>query len=427
MTTSPAQKRSSAKTFISTGLGNALEWYDWQVYATFAPFIAAQMFRTEDTVSALLSTLAIFAVGFVARPFGGVLFGWLSDAKGRKFSLVFAVALASLGALIIAVIPPFTTIGVMASLLLLLARLIQGLAHGGEMPSAQTYLNESAPKERRGLWSSFIYVSGTSGILFATVVGAVLTTWLPEDFMATWGWRMPFLLAAILGLYALIMRAKLEETEHFEAVKDTHEAKTGAVRQLLDNKAAVLKVIGLTLGFTVSFYVWSVTAPTYASGVLGMDKAASLWAGVVGNIIFIAFLPVWGIVSDRIGRKPVLLIGTLGTAITYWPMNAMMDSRPWTLIVAMTVVLFFLSAAAAITPAVYSELFPTTIRTLGTALPYAIAVAVFGGTAPYLQTWFSSALDASWLFSLYSIVLLVISAAVVLSLKETKGLDLHHR
>jgi MHS family alpha-ketoglutarate permease-like MFS transporter len=424
MSTTVQQEQSPAKTIIGTGLGNALEWYDWLVYATFTPFIAAQIFRTEDPTAALLSTLAIFAVGFLARPLGGVLFGWLADAKGRKFSLVASVALASLGALLIAVIPPFATIGVMASFLLLVARLIQGLAHGGELPSAQTYLNETAPRERRGLWSSLIYISGTSGILLATVLGAILTTWLPTDFMSVWGWRIPFLLASVLGLYTLIMRARLEETEHFEQVQDTQEARTNALRQLLQNKVSVLKVIGLTVGFTVAYYVWSVTAPTYASGVLGMDKAASLWSGIVGNVIFIAFLPLWGALSDRIGRKPVLLIGTLGTAAAYWPMNAVMDSRPWTLIVAMSVALFFLSAVASIAPAVYSELFPTTVRTLGTALPYAIAVAVFGGTAPYLQTFFSS-LGAGWLFSVYAIVLLVISAGVVVSLKESKGMDLH--
>lgn len=422
-----ATKQSSSmvrKSLIGTGLGNALEWFDWQIYATFAPFIALQMFRSQDPISALLSTLAIFAVGFIARPFGGLLFGWISDRHGRKVSLLLAIGLASIGSVIIAVIPSFTVIGNMASLLLLVARLIQGLAHGGEMPSAQTFLSESAPKEHRGLWSSIVYVSGTTGILLATIIGAILTTFLPEQFMSQWGWRVPFLIAAILGLYTLVLRTRLKETDSFAAARSERaDDRISFWRQLIDNRIAVIKVVGLTLGFTVSFYVWAVTPPAYASEVLGMDTSSALWAGLVGNALFIICLPLWGALSDRIGRKPVMLIGLLGSAISYWPMNSIMTDKPWTLIVSMTVVLFFLSAVAAISPAVYSELFPTGVRTLGTALPYAFSVALFGGTAPYLQTWFAS-IGADWLFPTYAIVLLLISAAVVLSLLETRGIDL---
>ncbi|WP_293698763.1 MFS transporter [uncultured Agrococcus sp.] len=433
MTTTPTTeartKQKPRRILIGTGFGNALEWFDWQIYATFAPFIAAVMFSTQDPLSALLSTLAIFAVGFVARPLGGLLFGWIGDRMGRKFSLVLAIILASVGSLMIGLLPTFDSIGSFASLLLLVARLIQGLAHGGEMPAVQTYLSEAAPKERRGLWSSFIYVSGTTGILSATLLGALLTTFLSPEFMADWGWRIPFLLAAVLGLYALVMRAKLEETESFEHEKAetaTEKVKESLWRQLGRNWRPLMAVIGLTVGITVSFYVWGVTAPTYASGVLGMDQSTALWSGVVGTAIFILVLPFWGWLSDRIGRKPVFIIGVLGVAAGFFPVTAFMSDQPWTLVVAMSIQLFFMAGAMSIAPAMYAELLPTGIRTIGTALPYAFAVAIFGGTAPYLQTWMTS-FSSPLLFSGYAVALLVISAITALIIPETRGIDLKQR
>lgn len=421
---SPVQRtKQTRKTLVGTGIGNALEWYDWQTYATFAPFFATQLFSAEDKVSAMLSALAIFAVGFVARPFGGLLFGWLADRRGRKFALTLAVGIASFGSLLIAVTPTFDNVGVLASAMLLGARLIQGLAHGGEMPSAQTYLTESAPKEKRGLWSSLIYFSGMLGILFATLLGAVLNMMLSAEAMLAWGWRVPFFLGAILGVYALVMRARLHETEAFEKV-GLAVRKESIWPQVLKNKKQALQVIGLTVGFTVSFYVWGVTAPGYASTAFGMDRGQALWASVVGNVVFLIALPLWGMLSDRIGRRPVLLIGAFGSAVMFFPMMALLREQPWQLAASMSVMLLFLAACASIVPAVYAELFPTRIRTVGTAIPYALCVAIFGGTAPYLQAWLTS-IGVSVLFSVYAVLLLLVSTAVIaFTLKETKGKDL---
>lgn len=421
---SPVQRqKQTRKTLVGTGIGNALEWYDWQTYATFAPFFATQLFNSDDKVSAMLSALAIFAVGFVARPFGGLLFGWIADRRGRKFALTLAVGIASFGGLLIAVTPTFNSVGVLASAMLLGARLIQGLAHGGEMPSAQTYLTESAPKEKRGLWSSLIYFSGMLGILFATLLGAVLNMALSEEAMLAWGWRVPFFLGAILGVYALVMRARLHATEAFNKI-ELAVRRESIWPQVLKNKKQALQVIGLTVGFTVSFYVWGVTAPGYASTAFGMDRGQALWASVVGNVVFLIALPLWGMLSDRIGRRPVLMIGTFGAAVMFFPMMALLREQPWQLAASMSVMLLFLAACASIVPAVYAELFPTRIRTVGTAIPYALCVAIFGGTAPYLQAWLSS-IGVSVLFSVYAVLLLLVSTAVIaFTLKETKGKDL---
>ncbi|ASN53397.1 MFS transporter [Sinomonas sp. R1AF57] len=415
---------STQRTLIGTGIGNAVEWYDWAIYATFAPYFAAQLFSNTDPTSAILSTLAIFAVGFVARPFGGFIFGWIGDRIGRKSSMTLAVGLAALGSLLIGISPTFGAVGAWASLLLLVARLIQGLAHGGELPSSQTYLSEMAPREKRGLWSTLIYTSGTVGILGGTLLGAVLSGVLSKADMAAWGWRIPFLIGAAFGLYALIMRARLKETDAFEheTVQERHEPMWP---QIVRHRRQALQVIGLTVGLTVSYYIWGVVAPTYASTTLGMDRGEALWASSIALVVFIAVLPLWGRAADRFGRKPIMWASALGAAAMHYPMIWLLRDSPWQLTVSMSVMLFFIAGSAAIVPAVYAELFPTKIRTVGVGVPYSICVAVFGGTAPYLQQWLTG-IGSAGLFNLYSVALLVVSAVVVLSVPETKGKDLSH-
>ncbi|MET4096115.1 MFS transporter [Arthrobacter sp. UYCu712] len=410
------------KTIVGTGIGNAVEWYDWAIYATFTPFIASQLFSKADPASAVLSTLAIFAVGFVARPFGGFLFGWIGDRIGRKSSMTLAVGLASLGSLLIGIAPTFAAVGVWASVLLLVARLIQGLAHGGELPSSQTYLSEIAPRERRGLWSTLIYTSGTVGILFGTLLGAVLNMSLSTEMMNAWGWRIPFLIGAVMGLYALVMRARMHESSVFED-EPAADKREPIWPQIVRHRKQALQVIGLTVGLTVIYYIWGVVAPSYATTALKIDRGEALWAGVIGNVVFIAALPFWGKLSDRIGRKKVLWAGATGAAVLHFPMTWLLKDSAWQLAVSMSVMLVFIAASAAIVPAVFAELFPTSIRTVGVGVPYSICVAAFGGTAPYLQQWLKD-INMAQAFNLYAVALLVISILFIFSIPETKGKDL---
>jgi MFS transporter, MHS family, alpha-ketoglutarate permease len=421
--TPAATRTSTRKTLIGTGIGNAVEWYDWAIYATFTPFIASQLFSKSDPASAVLSTLAIFAVGFVARPFGGFLFGWIGDRIGRKASMTLAVGLASVGSLMIGIAPTFAAVGTWASLMLLVARLIQGLAHGGELPSSQTYLSEMAPKEHRGFWSTLIYTSGTVGILLGTLLGAVLNMTLSTEVMNAWGWRVPFLIGAAMGLYALIMRSRLHETDVFEGEAAT-EKRAPIWPQIVRHRKQALQVIGLTVGLTVIYYIWGVVAPSYATTALKIDRGEALWAGVIGNVVFIAALPFWGKLSDRIGRKKVLWSGAIGAGIMHFPMTALLKDSAWQLAVSMSVMLIFIAASAAIVPAVYAELFPTSIRTVGVGVPYSICVALFGGTAPYLQQWLGTTVQMPQLFNVYAVLLIAISAAFVFTIPETKGKDL---
>ncbi|BAS15810.1 proline/betaine transporter [Arthrobacter sp. Hiyo8] len=202
--------------------------------------------------------------------------------------------------------------------MLLVARLIQGLAHGGELPSSQTYLSEMAPKEKRGFWATLIYTSGTAGILAGTLLGAILTGVLSKADMNAWGWRIPFLVGGALGIYALVMRAKMKETEAFQAEAPT-EKREPMWPQIVKYRKQALQVIGLTVGLTVVYYIWGVVAPSYAASSLKMDRGAALWAGVIGNVAFIASLPFWGKLSDRIGRKPVLIVSSAGAALLHFP------------------------------------------------------------------------------------------------------------
>ncbi|HBO54952.1 MAG TPA: MFS transporter [Janibacter terrae] len=424
-TTAPATpQQSRAKTVVGTGVGNALEWFDWGIFAIFSPFFATQFFNPDDPVSAFLSTLIVFAVGFAARPFGGFLFGWISDRRGRKFAMAATVGAAALGSILIAVAPTYGQIGVFASLVLVLARLIQGLAHGGELPSAQTYVSEFADNHNRGLWASLIYVSGTLGNVLGVLVGVVLTGMLSTADMQSYGWRIPFVIGGLFGIYALVMRSRMHETVHFEAeIEPTADGGPSLWSEIWTHRASAAKVIGLTVGLTIAFYTWAIAAPAHAIATLGIDAQHALWAGVVANLVFIAILPAWGALSDRIGRKPVFMASALGMAAVSFPLNSYLQDSAVQLAVSMIVALVFVAAAAAILPAVFAEMFPTRIRTIGVGIPYSIAVALFGGTAPYLQAWMGKEIGPN-AFVTYSVAMLLVSAAVVLTMKETKGTDL---
>jgi MHS family alpha-ketoglutarate permease-like MFS transporter len=416
-----SERWEKARAIVGVGTGNGIEYFDWTVYATFAAFFAPQFFHTGSPVSDLLASFGVFAVGFVARPFGGLLFGWLSDRRGRKLSMTLAVGLAAVGSLVIGLTPTHQTIGVAAAVVLVLARLAQGVAHGGELPSAQTYIVEFAPTARRGLWSSLIYISNTTGVVVGTLLGALLTTTLNSEQMADWGWRVPFLLGGVLGLFVLWMRSRMSETEVYEESGD-ETAKQSMWQLFVAHRRQVFQILFFTVGGTVVYYVWAVSAPAYAIAVRGIDPSGALWAGVGANLVPIASLPFWGAVSDRIGRKPVLYIGNFGIAALLFPLNAMIGHSAVTLFVAMAIALFVMGAILSVMPAMMAELFPTGLRAAGVGVPYSIGVAAFGGTAAYVQTFFADR-GSPDLFEWYALALVVVSIAALVTIPETRGRD----
>ncbi|MCH6164083.1 MFS transporter [Pseudonocardia alaniniphila] len=406
----------------TVGAGIAIEVYDLGIYATFSVFFASQFFASGDAGSDLISTLAVFAVGFVARPFGGLFFGWMADQVGRQPAMTLSVVTAAAGSLIIGVSPTATTIGIGAPIVLLLARLIQGFAQGGELPAAQTYLAEISPASRRGRWSSLNYVSGSLGGLFATALGAVLATLLSRSDMTAFGWRIPFLLGGVLGLFGAVMRRRLDETPIFTSAAAPGR-RTSPWRQMGARPVLLLQVIGLTAGVTVAFYTWSAAVLPFAIEQRHTNPAAALWVTAAATVLFTVSLPLWGAAADRVGRRPILLVSMISTAVLLFPLQGLIQGQAWQLFVAAAVATVLLGGTLSILPALFAELFPTGIRALGLAVPYSLTVAAFGGTAPYLQAYLGQH-DAGAAFYWWVIALIAITVVTVALSPETRSREL---
>ncbi|GAB3572315.1 MFS transporter [Arthrobacter alkaliphilus] len=411
------------RSMMASTVGNVLEWYEWSAYAVFTPFIAKALFNTDDPVSALLSTLAVFAVGFLMRPLGGIVFGRIADVKGRKFVLITTMLMMAGGSLLIGLMPTYGQVGVAASLLLLLARVAQGFAHGGESATANTYIAEIAPAQRRGQWGSIVFVAIFGGSVLAYMLGGAVTNVLSASAVAEWGWRIPFLFGAVLALSALYMRRGMAESEVFDGQQEDQAVKTAPP---LDRKKiirSILMMIGMTAGITAAHYTWTSYASTYAITRQGMDPQGAYWVTVFAQLIALVSLPFWGKLSDKIGRRPVLIGFALAMIIAQIPLMSMINSQPWTLFVASTLALLIVGASGALLASVLSEAFPTRVRTQGIGFAYSLSVALFGGTAPYLNALFNS-WSLGWLSNIYIMILCALTGLVVYKLRETRGIDL---
>ncbi|GAA1522407.1 MFS transporter [Brevibacterium permense] len=411
------------RSVVASTIGNILEWYEWSAYAVFTPFIAAAMFNSEDPFSSVLATLGVFAVGFLMRPLGGIVFGKIADVKGRKFVLIVTMLIMAGGSFLIAVLPTYGQIGVFASLILLLIRVAQGFAHGGESATANSYIAEIAPAHKRGFWGSIVFVAIFGGSVVAYTIGGVITNVFSEAAVSDWAWRIPFALGGLLALVALWMRRGMVESDVFEA----DEAEETVAPTPLDRgrvARAIVLVVLMTSGITAAHYTWTSYASTLAITERGMDAQTAYWATVGAQIIALASLPFWGFLSDRIGRRPVLIGFGVLMAILQYPLMGMITDTGWTLFVASTLALLVVSMAGALLSAVLSEAFPTKVRTQGIGFAYSVSVAVFGGTAPYLNGLFNS-LDLSWLSSGWVVLLCLATIVAVVKLPETKGKDLN--
>ncbi|MDN4645773.1 MFS transporter [Arthrobacter sp. PsM3] len=415
-----SDQSSKRRSMFASTIGNVLEWYEWSAYAVFAPFIAAAMFDSKDPVSALLSTLAVFAVGFLMRPLGGVVFGRIADRRGRKFVLITTMLIMAGGSLLIGLMPTYGQVGIWASVLLLLARVAQGFAHGGESATANTYIAEIAPPAKRGQWGSIVFVAIFGGSVLAYVVGGGVTSVLGAAGVAQWGWRIPFLLGAVLALAALYLRRSMEESEVFEAKAAAAEVAPIPRKAII---RAVLLMIAMTSGITAAHYTWTSYASTFAITQRGMDPQTAYWASVIAQSLALISLPFWGRLSDRIGRKPLLIGFSVAMVASQFPLMGMITSDGWTLAVAASLALCIVAIPGALLAAVLSENFPTKIRTQGIGFAYSLSVAIFGGTAPYLNALFNS-WSMGWLSSAYIIVLCLATALAVFRLPETRGIDL---
>jgi MHS family alpha-ketoglutarate permease-like MFS transporter len=377
---------------LGGSIGNLVEWYDWYAYSAFALYFSKAFFPKGDATAQLLNTAAIFAVGFLMRPIGGWWLGRYADRHGRKSALTFSILLMCAGSLIIAVTPAFSTIGVLSPALLLVARLLQGLSVGGEYGASATYLSEMAGHERRGFWSSFQYVTLIMGQLIALGVLILLQkVLLTEAQLEAWGWRIPFAVGAGLALLALFIRRHIAETEAFETREKSRQGQVWAL--LRDHPLQALQVVGLTLGGTVAFYTYTTYMQKFLVNTAGWSKEQATLLSAVTLFIYMLLQPVFGAISDRIGRRPLLIgFGVLGTLLTLPIMTAISTAHDfWTGLALVMAALVIVSGYTSINAVVKAELFPSHVRALGVALPYAVAVSVFGGSAEYVALWLKQA------------------------------------
>lgn len=424
MNTAQPTPASRLRSIFSGSVGNLVEWYDWYVYAAFSLYFAQAFFPKGDRTSQLLNTAAIFAVGFLMRPLGGWLLGRYADRHGRRRALMLSVLMMCAGSLIITFTPGYATIGVVAPVLLVVARLLQGLSVGGEYGTSATYLSEMATRGHRGFWSSFQYVTLVMGHLLALAVLILLQrVFLTDAQLREWGWRIPFAIGALAAVTALWLRRNMRETDTFvRGERDaTVQQRQGTLRALLEHPRAVLTVIGLTMGGTLAFYTYTTYMHKFLvnSAGLGSREAAALNASTL--FLYMLMQPVVGALSDRIGRRPVLIaFGVLGTLFTVPILGSLQDVQTaaqafWLILAALAIVSFY----TAINAVVKAELFPVEVRALGVGLPYALTVAIFGGTAEYVALWFKQAGHESG-FYWYVTACIAISLLVYLWMPDTR-------
>jgi MFS transporter, MHS family, proline/betaine transporter len=420
-----AEGRLTDKSHIAiwaASIGNLLEWFDFGVYAYLATLIAAKFFPSNDPTASLLATFAAYGVGFLARPMGGIIIGRLGDTRGRKAALVLTIFMMALGTVGIGLLPTYESIGIWAPILLVTLRIIQGIAAGGEWGISTAFIIEWSPPARRGFFGSFQQVSTAGGSLLGSATAAILTSSLSPSTMLDWGWRVPFLLGAVLLIVGIYLRQNAEETPSFQVSRQVtadEPAISGAPLGAL--------AFGFTIFWTVAYYTLLAWMPTFTQKYAGLTPSQALWSNTIGLIAMVIAIPVWGALSDRIGRRPLLMASTLGIGILAWPVfSLMIESR--SLAVVLTIQILFgvlLALYSGPGPAAISEIFPTHLRSTWMTAGYALAVAVFGGFAPFIATWLISA-TGSPLSPTYCYLApaALISFLVLLRLKETSGTEL---
>ena len=369
---------------VGASSGNLVEWFDFYVYAFCAIYFAPAFFPSDDPTVQLLNTAGVFAAGFLMRPIGGWIFGRLADRHGRKNSLMISVLMMCFGSLMIACLPTYASIGTWAPALLLLARLIQGLSVGGEYGTTATYMSEVALRGQRGFFASFQYVTLIGGQLLAVLVVVILQQLLTEDELRAWGWRIPFVVGAIAALISLMLRRSLHETSSAETRQDKD---AGTIKGLFSNHAAAfITVLGYTAGGSLIFYTFTTYMQKYLVNTAGMTAKNASYVMTAALFLFMVLQPFFGMLSDRIGRRnSMLLFGALGTLFTVPLLMALKTvTSPFMAFVLISLALCIVSFYTSISGLVKAEMFPPQVRALGVGLAYAVANAIFGGSAEYV-------------------------------------------
>ncbi|GAA3793990.1 MFS transporter [Amycolatopsis tucumanensis] len=387
-TGTPRHSAVARRSIIAAGSGNALEFYDFAIFASLTPVISKLFFPSGEPLAAILSTLALFAVGFVMRPVGAVVFGRLADRRGRKVSLAIAVLIMGVTTVLIGVMPTYPQAGIVAPVLLCVARLLQGLSVGGEFGTSASFLVEHAPPHRRGLYGSFAFFSSTLGSVLGAVVVLIMTVSLSPGDLDSWGWRIPFLLGFPLLVIGLYLRYRIAESPEFEELKAGNAQERSPLRTLFTQHwRAFLIVIGICVGFNIASSTVQVFALTYIRSVVGLSAVQALSTVIIATTAGIFLVVAFGRLSDTYGRKPVLVFACVLAVVLPYPSLLIIGLTGFGPALLGQLVLWIpVAAFGGAIPALFAELFPTKVRASGFGIAYGFGSAIFAGTAPFVAT-----------------------------------------
>ncbi len=409
------------KSILGGSAGNLVEWFDWYVYSAFGLYFAPVFFPKGNSTAQLMSVAAVFAVGFLMRPIGAWVMGIYADRRGRKAGLTLSVTLMCAGSFLIAITPGFASIGWVAPALLIVARLMQGLSVGGEYGASAVYLSEMAGKSRRGFFSSFQYVTLIAGQLLALGVLLLLQATLSEGQLDAWGWRIPFAIGGLLALVVFRIRRGLLETESYQNAKTDGAPKSSGWQLFSKYPREAFTVLLLTAGGTLAFYAYTTYMQKFLVNTSGFSRESATLIMTAALALYAAFQPLAGALSDRIGRKPLMVgFGIAGVLFTV-PIFTVLETakNPYLAFVVVVGALFIVTGYTAINAVVKAELFPAHIRALGVALPYALANTMFGGTAEYVALWLKNeGMERG--FYWYVTAMIGVSLIVYLKMKDTR-------
>ncbi|WP_028356875.1 MFS transporter [Brackiella oedipodis] len=425
---SEAQKRKSIRGVVGAATGNLVEWFDFYIYAMFAPYFQHALASPHMSDSTqLIYVWGVFAASFFMRPIGSWLFGAIADKHGRKHSMMIAILLMAISSFLFAILPTYNSVGEIAPILLLLVRLLQGLSVGGEYGTVATYMSEVGTKNRRGYYASFQYVTLVGGQLIASAVSTIMLYALSKEQLSDGWWRLPFVIGGVCGLLSLLVRSRLEETLSDEN-KTKHKGESGTLRNLFkEHWREFLTVVGLTGAGSLTFYVLTIYTKTYISHFGTLEDSDVSIMMTIALFFLMCIQPVFGHFADKLGRRKFMLIFSVSLAIlTYpvmvWAMPAVKDSAVLLTLLIMSL-MFFLSFYTSISGIVKAELFPAHIRALGVGFSYALANAVFGGSAPAIAIWFKD-IGHEQAFYVYVVIMLIICFVCSLAIpRESKYFD----
>ena len=422
-TTGSTDTAAVRKAVTGASIGNAVEWFDFAIYGFLATIIAGQFFPKGDDTAALLSTFAIFAAAFFLRPLGGLVFGPLGDRIGRQRVLALVILVMSAATLAIGLLPTYESIGIAAPILLLVCRCLQGFSAGGEYGGGAVYLAEYASDARRGFVVTFMVWSGLLGFLLGSVTVTLLQAALPTEAMLGYGWRIPFLMAAPLGLIGLYIRLRLADTPEFTELRKERKVAKRPLREAFTTSwASILQVFGLFLIFNVGYYVVFTFVPNFLIKPLGFGRTESFTSITLATLVALGLTLPFAMLSDRVGRRPMLIVGSALFVVFAYPLFLMITSGSLAAAMVAHCLLAAIEAvyiSAAVTAGV--ELFATSVRYSGFSIGYNVAVAGFGGTTPYVLTWLTAATGSVLVPAYYLMAAAAVSLAAVLVLKETAG------